>query len=145
MALEFSEDKKTNARAFPGTPIMADNDCRLYYMSMPSLAYMQSGYERTNSEYPNHYVMVFDLTSTLDASHEFIQLELSSSLITVQLQFSDQYCINLYLGDISSTSFIDPARRVSKSLMLRVGENERSRTVSPSIARCKLEIPLSRF
>ncbi len=126
-----------NGRAIAGTPITADNDNRLYYNSLTSLAYMESGHGITLSDYPNHYVMVFDLTSTLEASHEFIHPELTSSSITVELQFSNALANNteiLFRGEKSSTIFIDSTRRVSKNIMLTVEENGRSRIVSPSAA-----------
>ncbi len=98
---------------------MADIDNRLYYNSLTSLAYMESGHGITLSDYPNHYVMVFDLTSTLEASHDFIHPELTSCSITVELQFSNALADNteiLFLGEKSSTIFIDSTRRVSKNL-----------------------------
>ena len=80
---------------------------------------------------------MFDLTSTLEASHDFIYPELTSCSITVELQFSNALANNteiLFLGEKSSTIIVDSTRRVSKNLMLTVEENGRSRIVSPSAA-----------
>ncbi len=69
--------------------------------------------------YPNHYVMLFDLTSTLEALHDYIHTELTCCSITVELMFSNALTDNteiLFLGEKSSTFFIDSTTRVSKNL-----------------------------
>ena len=46
---------------------------------MSDLAYIDNGHGLSLSEYPNHFTMVFDLTSTQHlASHDFINPELTN-------------------------------------------------------------------
>ena len=53
---------------------------RLYYNSMSALAFVENGHGITLSEIANHYIMVFDLTSTQEAAHDFIHRELTNCL-----------------------------------------------------------------
>ena len=40
------------------------------------------------SEYPTHFIMVFDLTNTQQASHNFIHPELTNCSISIEFMFS---------------------------------------------------------
>ena len=95
----------------------ADNK-RLYYNSMGALAYVESGHGIPLADFPNHYIMVFDLTSTQEATHDFIHPELTNSTITIELKFEKQLTDNveiICLGEKSSTIYIDSVRKVSKN------------------------------
>ena len=65
----------------------ADNK-RLYYNSMAALAYVENGHGISLSDFPNHYIMVFDLTSTQEATHDFIRPELTNFIIR-----GTQFCL----------------------------------------------------
>ena len=65
--------------------------------------------------------MVFDLTSTQQASHDFIYHELTICSISIELKFSAALPSNIevfIIGEKASTIFIDSARRVSKNHIL---------------------------
>ena len=65
--------------------------------------------------------MVFDLTSTQQASHDFILSELTNCSISIELTFSAALPNNIELfiiGEKVSTIFVDYARRVSKNYIL---------------------------
>ena len=54
---------------------------------MSALAYVKNGHGIPLSEFTNHNIMVFDLTSTQEATHDFIHPELTNSSFTVELKF----------------------------------------------------------
>ena len=54
---------------------------------MSALAYVENGRGIHLSEFANHYILVFDLTSTQEATHDFIHPELTNSSLSVELKF----------------------------------------------------------
>ena len=103
-----------------GTPMSTIDNKRLYYNSMSALAYVENGHGIPLSEFSNHFIMVFDLTSTQEATHDFIHPELTSSSISVELKFDTALTNNVevfFLGEKSSTVYIDSARNVSKNIL----------------------------
>ena len=54
------------------SPISTNDDKRLYFNTVLDLAYIDNGHGVSLTDYPNHFIMVFDLTSTQQASHDFI-------------------------------------------------------------------------
>ena len=60
----------------------------MYFNTMSDLAYIDSGLRISLSEYPNHFVMVFKVTSTQQASHDFIHPVLTNCSISIELKFS---------------------------------------------------------
>ena len=40
------------------------------------------------SEYPNHFILVFDFNRTQQSSHDFIHTELTNGSISIELKFS---------------------------------------------------------
>ena len=64
--------------ATAGTPMSTTDNKRLYHNSMAALAYVKNGHGMSLSDFPNHYLMVFDLTSTQEATHDFIHPELQT-------------------------------------------------------------------
>ena len=103
-----------------GTPMSIVDNKRLYYNSMSALAYVENGHGITLSEFSNHFIMVFDLTSTQEATHDFIHPELPNSSISVELKFDTALTNNVevfFLGAKSSTVYIDSARNVSKNIL----------------------------
>ena len=78
-----------------GTPINTEDDKRIYFNSMGALAYVENGHGIPLAEFPDHYIMVFDLTSTQEATHVFINPELTNSSITVELKFQKDLGSNI--------------------------------------------------
>ena len=103
------------------SPINTTDDKRLYFNTMSDLAYIDNGHEIKLYEYPSHFIMVFDLTSTQQASHDFIHPELTNCSISIELKFSVVLPSNIeifIIGEKASTIFIDSARKVSKNHIL---------------------------
>ena len=70
------------------SPISTNDNKRLYYNTISDLAYIDNGHGISLSDYPNHFIMVFDLSSTQQASHDFIHPELTNSSLSIELKFS---------------------------------------------------------
>ena len=88
---------------------------------MSDLAYIDNGHEIKLSEYPSHFIMVFDLTNTQQSSHDFIHPELTNCLISIDLKFSVALPCNIeivIIGEKASTIFINSALKVSKNHIL---------------------------
>ena len=110
-----------NGLPIADSPINTTDVKRLYFNTMSVLANMDNGHEISLSGYPNHFIMVFDLTSTQQASHDFIHFELTNCSISIDLNFSAALhnSIKIFIiGEKASTIFIDSARRVSKNHIL---------------------------
>ena len=87
---------------------------------MSALAYVENGHGIPLSEFANHYIMVFDLTSTQEATHDFIHPELTNSSLSVELNFDAALAHNVeifFLGEKASTIYIDYARNASKNAL----------------------------
>ena len=103
------------------SPINTADVKRLYFNTMSDLAYIDNGHGISLSEYHNHFIMVFDLTSTQQAPHDFIHPELTNCSISIELKFSTALPSNIeifIIGEKASTIFIDSPRRVSKNHIL---------------------------
>ena len=97
------------------------DDKRLYFNTISDLTYIDNGHGISLTDYPNNFIMVFDLTSTQQASHDFIHPELTNCSISVELKFSVSLPNNIevfIIGEKASTIFVDSARRVSKNHIL---------------------------
>ena len=70
------------------SPINTADVKRVYFNTMSDLAYIDSGLRISLSEHPNHFIMVFNLTSTQQASHDFIHPVLTNCSISIELKFS---------------------------------------------------------
>ena len=103
------------------SPISTDDDKRPYFNTLSDLAYVNNGHGTKLSKYPSHFLMVFDLTSTQQASYDFIYPEQTNSSNTVELKFSVALRNNVeifLIGEKTSTIYVDSARRVSKNHIL---------------------------
>ena len=103
-----------------GTPMSTVDNKLLYYNSMRALACVENGHGIILSEFSNHFILFFDLTSTQEATHDFIHPELINSSISVELKFDTALTNNVevfFLGEKSSTVYIDSARNVSKNIL----------------------------
>ena len=95
------------------SPISTTDNKRLYFNTISDLAYIDHGHGINLSDYPNHFIVVFDLTSTQEASHNFVHPELTSWSISIELKISAALPTNIeFFGEKASTIFVDTARRV---------------------------------
>ena len=103
------------------TPIATLDNKRVYFNSMGSLAYIENGHGIPLNEFHNHYVLVFDLTSTQEATHDFVHPELTNASISVEMKFSTALTNNieiLLLGEKTSTIYVNSDRNVTKNTLL---------------------------
>ena len=70
------------------SPISTSDDKRLYFNTISDLAYIDNVHGISLTDYPNHFLMAFNLTSTQQASHDIIHPELTNSSISFELKFS---------------------------------------------------------
>ena len=61
---------------------------------MDALAFGHHGHGIRFADYANRFVMVFDLTSTQQASHDFLYPELTNAAILLELKFSAALAVN---------------------------------------------------
>ena len=88
---------------------------------MSDLAYIDNGHGISLEYYPNNFIMVFDLKSTKQASHDFIHPELTNCSVSIELKFSAALVHNVevfIIGEKASATYIDSARRVSMNHIL---------------------------
>ena len=87
---------------------------------MSALAYKKNGHGIPMSEFSKHFLMFFDLTSTQEATHDFIHPKLTNSHRSVELKFDTVIKNNVevfFLGEKPSTVYIDSARNVCKNIL----------------------------
>ena len=92
------------------SPVKTGDVKGLYFNTMSDLAYIDNGHGISLSEYPNQFIMVFDLTSAQQVSHDFIHPELTNSSISVELKFSAALPSNIeifIIGQKVSTIFFN--------------------------------------
>ena len=70
------------------SPISTDDSKRVHFNTMSDLAYFDNGHGISLKDYPNYFIMVFNLTSTQQASHDFIHFELTNCSVSIELKFS---------------------------------------------------------
>ena len=107
-----------NGHPIAGTPLETETDKKLYLNSLGALAFHEHGHGISYEEYANHYLMVFDLTSTQQASHDYLHPELTSASISISLRFDSALAHItevLLLGEAASTIYINNSRKVSKN------------------------------
>ena len=110
-----------NGYPIAGTPLQTDNDKKLYLNSLEALAFSSHGHGISIDDFPDHYVLVFDLTSTQQASHDYLYPELTNGSISIDLRFSKDIPDSLelfFLGERSSTIYINSARKIRKNFYL---------------------------
>ena len=117
-----------------GTPITTNFEKLLYFNTLEALEFLdRGGHGISLSDYQNHFVMVFDLTSTQEASHDFIHLELTNGSVSVELFFSRALEDNteiLFLGESSSTFLVTSDRKVTKNALVTYPANGSNEIVS---------------
>ena len=110
-----------NGFPIAGTPLSADDEKRVYMTTMDALAFDYHGHGISFSNYTNNFVLVFELTSTEQASHDFLYPELTNAAVSVELKFLIALPGNtevFLLGEKASTIYIDSNRKVSKNVIL---------------------------
>ena len=100
-----------NGQPIVGTPVSTTFNHRIYFKTLEALEFLdKGGHGITLENYPNHFILAFDLTSTQEASHDFIHPELTNCSISVQLTFDGALAANveiLFLGERRSTFYIN--------------------------------------
>ena len=100
-----------NGQPIVGTPVSTKFNHRLYFNALEALDFLdKGGHGITLDYYPNHFVLAFDLTSTQEASHDFIHPELTNYSISVPPTFDGALAAiveNLFLGERSSTFYVN--------------------------------------
>ena len=77
-----------NGQPIVGTPVSTTFNHRIYFNTLEALDFLNKvGHGITLDNYPNHFILAFDLASTQEASHDFIHPELTNCSISVQLTF----------------------------------------------------------
>ena len=109
--------------AFGWAPIDTSNNVRLYYTTFTALGFSKNGNGIKLEDFEdNHFFLVFDLTSTEEASRSLTLFpELTGSSLTLNLYFSIalEDAIELFLiGERFSQVFIDSARNISKNTLI---------------------------
>ena len=85
-----------NGQPIAGTPVSTTFNHRIYFSTLEALDFLdKGGHGITLDNYPNHFTLVFDLTSTQEASHDFIHPELTNCSISVQLTLDCQRRISI--------------------------------------------------
>ena len=111
-----------NGQPIVGTPVSTTFNYRLYFNTLEVLDFLdKGGHGITLDDYPNHFNVAFDLTSTQEASHDFIHPELTNCSISVQLTFDGALAANveiLFLGERSSTFYVNSERKVRKNSII---------------------------
>ena len=103
-----------------GTPLATDDEKRVYSTTMDALAFGYHGHGILFTNYTNHFVLVFDLTSTQQAFHDFLYPELTNAAVSLELQFSAALPANTGVfssGEKASTIYIESNRKVSKNVI----------------------------
>ena len=93
-------------------PKFTADEKRLYFNTISDLAYIDIGHGIILTDYSNHFIKFFDLTSTQQASHDFIHPELTNCSIYVALKFSVALPNNIEIfivGEKANTIFVDSA------------------------------------
>ena len=107
-----------NGQPIVGTPVLTTFNHRIYFNTLEAL---DCGHGITLDNYPNHFILAFDLTLTQETSNDFIHPELTNCSILVQLLFDGALAANveiLFLGERSSTFYVNSERKVTKNSII---------------------------
>ena len=102
------------------TAIVRRDQKRLFYNTLSALRLLNCGLGITLQNYNSHFIMCFGLTSTQQATHDFLHPELINSSVSVELQFSTAVAANVEIfiwGIRSSNVFITSDRKVTKNVL----------------------------
>lgn len=118
--LQRVEIQRGNGVPLAGTPLDTTNNVRLYYNTITALGFNKKSNGIKLEDYEqNHFFLVFDLTSTEEASKNLTLFpELTGSSLTLKLYFEKalDHAIELFLiGERFSQVFIDSSRNIKKN------------------------------
>ena len=104
-----------------GTPISTTSDQRIYFNTLEALDFLDKGFHGIPpANYSNHFILAFGLTSTQEASHDFIHSESTNCSISLELTFGTPLGDNveiLLLGERSSNIYVNSERKATKNLV----------------------------
>ena len=84
-----------NDQPIVGTPVSTTFNHRIYFNTVKALDFLDKGGDGITLEnYSNRFMLAFDITSTQEASHDFIHPELTICSIVVQLKFNGALAAN---------------------------------------------------
>ena len=109
-------------------PVSTTENKTIYYNTLEALDFVFNNSHRISlANYHNHYIMAFDLTSTQEASHEFIHPELTNCTISVELKVNAPLGENvelLFMGERASTVYMRSDRKIAKNTLMNwIGKN----------------------
>ena len=118
--LQRVEIQRGNGVPLAGTPLDTTNNVRLYYNTITALDFKEKRNRIKLEDYEDsHFFLVFDLTSTEEASKNFTLFpELTGSSLTLKLYFEKALddAFELFLiGERFSQVTIDSARNIKKN------------------------------
>ena len=121
--LQKVEIQRGNGVPIAGTPMDTGNSTRLYYNTISALGFNRSGNGTLMQDFEhNHFILVFVLTSTREASKSFTLFpELTGAGITLKLAFDAALttAIDFFLiGERFSQIYIDSHRNISKNSII---------------------------
>ena len=82
------------------SPISTSDNEGLYFNTISGLAYIDNWHGISLSDYPDHFIMLFDLTSTQQLSHDFRHLKLTNGSLSIELKFSAALLTNIEIFTI---------------------------------------------
>ena len=95
-----------NGNPTAGTPLSTDDEKRVYMTTMDALAFGYHGHGIPFTKHTNQFMLVFDLTSKQQASHDFTNPELTNAALFLELKFTEAPPANtevFLLGETAST------------------------------------------
>ena len=111
-----------NGQPIVGTPVSTTFNHRFYFNTLEALDFLDKGGHGIILEnYPNHFILAFELTSTQEASHDFIHPKLTNCSISVQLTFDGALAPDVeffFLGERSSTFYVNSEQKVTKNSII---------------------------
>lgn len=109
-------------KIFRSSQVIVDLDCvnnaRAYVTTMRALKFDEDGPSIPVSEFDNHYVLVFDLTSTQEANLQMYYPDVVAASLRLELYFSnavEDTTEVIVLGERLSTIYIDHTGAVAKN------------------------------
>ena len=114
-----------NGVPIAGTPVDTRDNARIYHNSLSALGFKNGGNGIALDDFCDHFVLVFDLTSSQEASKTLTVFpELTGAPLTLKLFFEKQLPepVELYLiGEKFSQVFVNSDRNISKNQLIFYG------------------------
>ena len=108
-----------NGLPIAGTPVSTSDNRRIYYNTLEALDFVLN--TSHGISLANFDIMAFDLTSTQEASHDFIHPELTNCTISLELKFDAGLGNNvklLFMGERASTVYVRSDRKITKNTLM---------------------------